>query len=203
MHPTLVTVGVGLALLASASAGMAQDRASDEPTLRVLIVNEAHVPRDVLASAEQDAAAIFEAAGVRIVWVPGDPEHAGDDPDFDVAVTFSASAVPSAIARTVPNNTLGFTVIDRTHAGLLAQFVWVRYDQVDRYALQRQVQISRLCGLVMAHEIGHTLLTAGHSDRGLMRRTWELGVSAPLEHFTDAQADAMRVRLESVRKQRP
>jgi hypothetical protein len=82
----------------------------------------------------------------------------------------------------------------------LAQFVWVRYDQVYRYALQRQVGIGRLCGLVMAHEIGHTLLAAGHSDRGLMRMSWELNPSAPLEHFTDAQADAMRVRLESARK---
>ena len=93
----------------------------------------------------------------------------------------------------------------RDHDGVeqMITMAWraqVFFDQVEAHAERHHVEISRLCGFVIAHEIGHLLLPAGHSERGVMRATWDLRFGL-LDRFTEAQADEMRTRLAHARVQ--
>jgi hypothetical protein len=158
-------------------------------------MNQARVRPEVLRAAEEDATAIFAATGVRLVWL--DEASAANTP-FDVTVKIAAGMKPSMLPNTtVGDLSLGFAAVKATGDGLRGQLAWVFFDQVETHAVQHHVQISRLCGLVLAHEIGHLVLPAGHSEQGLMRATWDLR-SGLLQYFTDAQAAAIRTRLAYV-----
>jgi hypothetical protein len=173
-----------------ASAG--EPHQSHTGTLRVFVMNQAHVRPEVLRAAEDDAAAIFVAAGVQLVWL--DETSAVSEP-FDVTVKITAGMKPSMLPGTaVGDLSLGFAAVKPTGEGIRGYLAWVFIDQVQTHAEHSHIQISRLCGLVMAHELGHLVLPAGHADQGLMRGTWDLRAGL-LQYFTDAQADAIRARL--------
>jgi hypothetical protein len=53
---------------------------------------------------------------------------------------------------------------------------------------------SDLMGKVLAHEVGHLMLSSGHSDRGIMKADLELSPTM-LPRFTDAQATDIRAEL--------
>jgi len=74
--------------------------------------------------------------------------------------------------------------------------VAVRAPHAD--ALERDVAVGRLLGRVLAHEIGHVLLsTTGHAERGLMRQFLDAGeASAPSdENFQLSESDRARLAL--------
>lgn len=193
MDQKTVRVVFGLWVLGFAgTASAAEPRQRDPGTFRVFVINQAHARPEVLRAAEDDAAAIFVAAGVRLVWV--DEVSAATEP-FDVTVKIAAGLTPSMLPTTaVGDLSLGFAAVKASGDGLRGRLAWVFFDQVERHAEQHHIQISRLCGLVLAHEIGHLLLPAGHSEQGLMRGTWDLRAGL-LQGFTDAQAAAIRTRL--------
>jgi len=185
-------IALGLWILGCAGTASA-DVPAQAPAamLRVLVMNQAHVRLELLRAAEDDAAAIFAAAGVQLVWL--DPVSAANEP-FDVIVKIATGMKPSMLPGNAGDLSLGFAAVNATGAGRRGRLVWVLFDQVETHAEHHHIQISRLCGLVMAHEIGHLLLPAGHSENGLMRATWELR-SGLLDYFTEAQVDAMHARL--------
>ena len=115
-----------------------------------------------------------------------------------MTVKIAAGMKPSMLPSNVDDLSLGFAPTKATGEGLRGRLVWVFFDQVETHAERHHVDISRLCGFVMAHEIGHLLLPAGHSDRGVMQAKWDLRYGLP-DHFTDAQADAIRARLAYAR----
>jgi hypothetical protein len=188
------TCEVALGLWILGFAGMA---AADEPrqpqagTLRMLVMNQARVRPEVLRAAQDDAAAIFAAAGVHLVWL--EQASAGNEP-FDVVVKIAAGMTPAMLPHNVGDLSLGFAAANATSEGRRGRLVWVFFDRVETNAGHHHIHSSRLCGLVMAHEIGHLLLPAGHSENGLMRATWKLR-SGLLDYFTEPQVDAMRARL--------
>ena len=155
-------------------------------------MNQAHVRAEVLRAAEEDAGIIFAATGVHLVWL--DEPSAANAP-FDVTVKIAAGMTPAMVPNTsVGDLSLGFAAVAATGEGLRGHLAWVFFDQIETHAEQHHVHISRLCALVLAHEIGHLLLPAGHSERGLMRATWDLRAGL-LQYFTESQADAIRTRL--------
>lgn len=192
------TVGIALALwiLGFAGTASAMDRKDvQSATFRVFVMNQANVRAEVLRAAEEDAAAIFAAAGVQLVWLDA---AAATTTGFDVTVKIAAGMTPSMLPNTaIGDLSLGFAAVKPASAGLRGRLAWVFFDQVEPNAERHHMQASRLCGLVMAHEIGHLLLPAGHSEQGLMRATWGLRAGL-LDYFTDSQADAIRARLASI-----
>ena len=188
-------VALGLLILGFAgtvSAG--EPRQTQSAALRVLVIEEAHVRPEVLRAAEDDAGAIFTAAGVQLVWV--DPASGANQP-FDVTVKIAPGMKPSMRPQNVSDLSLGFAAVNATVEGRRGRLVWVLFDQVETHAQHHHIQISRLCGLVMAHEIGHLLLPAGHSEAGLMRANWDLRTGL-LAYFDEAQVREIRERLPSV-----
>jgi hypothetical protein len=65
---------------------------------------------------------------------------------------------------------LGFAALERASgAGVLAT---IYMDRVRVTARQLGLSTSVLLGRVIAHEVGHLLGSAGHTDRGVMREVW-------------------------------
>lgn len=198
-HKTAGTV-LGLSIIGFAvTAWGGEPRGAEPKTFRVLLMNQARVRPEVLRAAEDDAAAIFAPAGVQLAWL--DQASAQDQP-FDVTIKIATGMRPSMLPHTgVGDLSLGFAAVNATGQGVRGRLAWVFFDRVETYAGAHHIQVSRLCGLVMAHEIGHLVLSSGHSEQGLMRATWELRAGL-LEFFSDAQADEIRIRLAYMREQR-
>ena len=79
------------------------------------------------------------------------------------------------------------------------------YVRIEALAQRRGIDVAKVLGIVMAHEIGHLLLGFGaHSSAGIMSGRWgkfEMDlVAAGLLGFTKEQADVIRravVRLNA------
>ena len=113
---------------------------------------------------------------------------------IDVTVVLVSGAGTTIIAKGVDERALGFAALEEKREGLRGRMAWVFFDRVERQSDKHHIQSSRLCGLVMAHEIGHMLLPAGHTERGLMQATWGLR-SGLLDYFTAAQGEQIQARL--------
>lgn len=195
MGRQLTRFAVGLGMLTVANGAWAKPSSRPEMVqLRVLVVNQVGAEPEVVQAAERDASAIYAVSGVRTVWV--DPAPAGTPrEDVDLTVVLSPEPEPlAAQAKDITEATLGFAVTDPHARGQRGQLVWVFFNRVEAHAKHSHIEIGRLCGLVMAHEIGHLVLPPGHSDRGLMRASWHLQ-PGPLEYFTNDQTAAMHARI--------
>jgi hypothetical protein len=185
-----------------AVAGGAWAQAADHAgmtRLRVLVVNRAGARPDVVQAAERDAAAIYAAAGIQTMWV--EPAPAGTpNEDVDLTVVLRSES-GAALSKNITDASLGYAVTEPGARGQRGRLVWVFFDRVEKHAERNHLPISRLCGLVMAHEIGHLVLPAGHTESGLMRATWDLR-SSLLEFFNNDQRKEIHARLALARADR-
>jgi hypothetical protein len=194
------TAGIvlGLSILGVGGTALAGEPGRVEPKLlRVFVVNQAHARPEVLRAAEDDVVTMFNRTGVRLGWLD---EAAAVNQPFDVTIKITTGMTPAMLPNTaVGDLSLGFAAVNATGQGLRGRIAYVFFDQVETHAGDHHIDVSRLCGLVMAHEIGHLLLPAGHSDQGLMRGTWDLR-SGLLEFFSKAEANAIRRNLAYMRE---
>jgi len=90
------------------------------------------------------------------------------------------------------DNTMGFAI---------GTFASLSFRQVRKEAALMGATPDQILGLAAAHEIGH-LLSQGHSDRGIMRPSWnreDFGVS-PQGAFRFAAEQAQSIRTEVRRR---
>jgi hypothetical protein len=162
--------------------------------IAVQVYNYAQVSSEMLAQAELEAAEIYRAVGVEIVWnnckLPEDsqcaeyldPTHLGVRLLPDIGAALSDS-----------NLTMGLA------AGDLAS---VSLRRVKEEAAAFEVSVHTVLAPTLAHEIGHLLLVAqGHSPSGIMRAHWrcEDYERAPRGAFSFTARQAQSIRAE-VRK---
>jgi hypothetical protein len=154
--------------------------ASAEPQLKlhVRVCNYAAVPAKTLAQAELLTAAIFQAAGVKTVWVDGFPtgglsvraEPLASEPSPDIDVRILTTPMGSQLG--FPQEKLGFAL--QCGSGEGACYASVFYQRVEKLAGQAAASLPRVLACVFAHEIGHLLLGAdSHSERSIMRADWD------------------------------
>jgi hypothetical protein len=193
------TVALTVWILGFAVTASADDHQQAEGhNLRVLVLNQAQVPTEVLRAAEEDAAAIYAAAGVRVIWLEPIEDGSEQGRPFDVAVKIAGGMKSSMRPPGVGDLSLGFAAVKSEGEGRRGRLVWVFFNEVEIHAGRHHIMPSRLCGLVMAHEIGHLFLPAGHSEQGLMRAAWDLR-SGALDYFTAAQTTEIHTRLAFLR----
>ena len=180
------------ALVAAMTAGVAargNAASGPEPVVVVHVTSYVQVSLSDLAEAEQQATRVYRNAGVRTVWTDRAAVTAAPDDAFHVDVILLSKEM---MVHKCQEDGIGAIALGT--ATRATRRVYVFYSRVAEHAASTQSPISRLLGGVLAHEIGHTLLTNGHSPSGIMRATWE-GRIARVPGFTDAQAATIRGRL--------
>ena len=159
-------------------------------TLEVLIMDEVGVPADTLQHAQREASRIFEAVGIRLVWVSGRMPQA---PRYLVIRVVSKPM--SQMSRNP--GVLGTAASSHENGATTASLF---YERIVQESGRLGVDASLLFGHVMAHEMGHLLLPGGsHTPTGLMKAGWDRhqSVLASTGRLTFApnQASLIRARL--------
>jgi len=165
-------------------------------SLTVSVFNYAESSPRILQRAETVAAHILREAGVEAIWRNCDPNLT--DIDHDVNCTQKASPT-NLVLKILPDIavTPGFTH-DTTMGFAIGNFASVSFRQARKEAALMGTTADEILGLSAAHELGH-LMSQGHSDRGIMRPSWnreDFGVSQQgAFKFTPEQANRMRAEV--------
>jgi hypothetical protein len=175
------------ATLFNAGSAPAQDEVR---TLVLHVDNYARLPSDVLARAEREAARVYEAAGVRVVWIHGDDEAERDAGGRHLRVLLLGTEMTH---RKTAVDRIGPDVLGSAARGTDRAYVFTQ--RIIEVALKGGRDASMMLGRVMAHEIGHLLLSEiGHSPRGIMRAHLDLR-NAHFDTFTNPQAREILLAL--------
>src|SRR5262249_2813878 len=173
--------------------------------LVVRVVNSANVPQDVLTRARMEVERIYARSGVPIIWKLETPSDAvyPTRPDlqaFQVIVVITPRCINT---QTCQNESATGTALGSN--GIGTQRAYIFADRVFEIALKfrKRIAIPEPEGLVMghaiAHEVGHLLLSPGHSESGLMTPEFNLQrIQAAVRGdllFTPEQNERMRAVL--------
>jgi hypothetical protein len=180
--------------LAIAGTGRAVSAAQEEQALlRVAIVNHAGVPEDVWLRAQTTASRIYEAAGIKVLWIDSAATAGASTLPSDLTVIVSAT--PPTPGLTSSKHVLGFALQARNRGRLAYAF----FGRIEGFARDTRADAGKMLGHVIAHETGHLLLgREAHALVGLMRGRWHESqaelVSAGNLTFTNDEAAVIRRR---------
>jgi hypothetical protein len=177
-----VGIALGVAGAGNASASPVEPR----PSIEILVLNHANVPATDLLQAQKQAGRIYADAGIDVVWV--EPQAESDRIRLIVSVTAIAPRKPTV---------LGFAARSH-HPHGSASFAF--FGRVEAFARAHNADVAQVLAYVIAHEIGHQLLSFdSHSDDGIMRAVWKRADMAPAKQdrmkFSDEQAKYIRHTL--------
>ena len=170
----ILTLLGAIIILSHVSLGAEGDEAR---AVSIRIHDYAHIQDAELARAQEVVSGMYGAIGVRTDWLEPlqqsegvfDGACAPDCKPSDLMVIILTSAM--ANRGVIPDSIVGFAAAERGGGGRIA---YVIYDRVRDMARGTVADDMRMMGIVMAHEIGHLLLTDhSHSDGGLMRGNWQ------------------------------
>jgi len=189
--------GVTVLLVICFHSWLAAKSESVSPKLRVTVTlyDGVKLSSSELSRAEEEAGKIFLFAGIKLAWISG--PLGSEVNDNTVSEMWNPTSLQlriwsSAMAgnRPTSSDTLGFCLsLKNGDAVVLA-------DVIQKHVIE-PARFSNLLGLAMAHELGHLLLqSAGHSVKGIMRRTLSKEMSMDDERgylrFTSSEAETMR-----------
>ena len=181
--------------------------------VRVLVYDLAYLPPPVLAAAEREAAGVFAAAGVEVIWALGSPS-AAEAHESD----FSGQAPHQGSCQGRSRSTIRLRIVERAPPGFnryalglalpCAKFgvdTTIFRDRIEDVAQNAAAVVPKILGHAIAHELGHVLLRSnGHSIKGLMGARWSQSdfhtVTTALLPFTPEEA--ARIRQEVSRDSR-
>lgn len=176
--------------------GASRGAAAVEPATAVLhIDNCAHVSDEDLKIAKTEAARIYRAAGIRIIWL-SDPlsmgtsskEVVGEPRHLTLILTEDNAPIPPAIDGGA-DSVLG---VAYRAAGRAYVFV----NRVGVASAYRAVDRHWVLAWVIAHEVGHLLLAPNsHSSEGIMRAALAFELATGSHSFTRDQSTTMRAAL--------
>lgn len=171
-----------------------RSRAAERAVLTFVlhVSNQAGTASADRAQAQAQTDRIFKDIGVRIVWSdvgdrPYDPGCAG----FNVLVTLlSADMVRQLSSQGLRENVLG-------SASYAAGRAFIHPGRISKLGARTRSNAGELIGRVIAHEIGHLMLPAGHSPTGIMAAGVDTDPASMSTRFTVPQSRAIRALLES------
>jgi hypothetical protein len=176
-----------VAALFAAHSMVAADR--DRARIVLHVVNYSELPRAVLDSAQAEVATIYDRIGVNVVW--SGPDLSDDDVHPYTLVILSREKGVKMIARDkLGENVLGLAAKASGRAYIFAH-------RVRDISVSHGIDFPKLLGKVLAHEVGHLLLTNGHSESGIMRPVVE-GWTNASEWFTPSQGITIRTTLGGI-----
>ena len=104
---------------------------ADSPTMTVLILNHAGIPREVLAEAQAVASGIYAAAGVKIVWV--EPSSV-PRPSSAFRLTVTILPTASLLGR---SRSLAMGNAPGVNGSAPAKRAYAFYDRIEEFARER------------------------------------------------------------------
>jgi hypothetical protein len=142
----------------------------------IRVYNYARVDPGLLEGAEKVAAVIFENVGVQTAWMdcsvsPGEsPAYAACQSPMGTA-DLVLRILPRRMAKKLPasQDALGSAQLCRESEPACELSVF--YSRIDELA-SKGYRADRILGYVIAHEVAHVLIGAGHSEEGIMRGEW-------------------------------
>jgi hypothetical protein len=185
-------------LRASAAAELSAETAvaaGRETTIVVQVNDYEEVPPADLTEAESVATHIYEAIGVRVIWVHAEVPFA-DPRGVRVHVRLLSREMAN---RMIAKEKIKDDVLGEAIASTYGAYVFV--DRIAPVVFQFAQPYTRVLGLVIAHEIGHILLPGQrHSESGIMSANVNLW-SRKLVYFTLEQGTAIRSLLRRLATQ--
>jgi len=166
-------------------------------TMRVLVLNPAGAPLEVLTGAEAAAARVFRHAGIDTTWrqaseARGAPALvAAEDLATVIIVNLMSEAMEARVR--LPPTAVGFGV-----AG--GRFANIMFGRVERLAHGTSTDLATVLGHAIAHEIGHLLLPPNaHSSGGIMNATLDPLLAAQgVLWFSSREADRVRAGIATL-----
>jgi hypothetical protein len=169
--------------------------ASQQPGLELRITvridDKAGVQGAILKLAEARAAEVFAMSGVKVDWLEGTEANRRK-----LAAPYMILIMAEAPARLkAAMEQLGTDVMGQGAPTIGRAYIY--YDRVLQLRPIPPRDVVSTLGDVIAHELGHLILPAGHSRAGIMRPSVNM-ISRRVETFT--QEEAVQIR-EHVRRQ--
>jgi hypothetical protein len=200
-HSRIQHVGVFTAVACAAVGQAAAEQDVSPPAVYLYLgAGQAGFPSEVLDEAKAQVTRIYRQAGINTVWI-SDRQH-------DAAM---AQPVPGPLLDVlIRSSDAGLRNRSDSLVGLApgagsgrSTTAFVLSDGVRRAARKYQihhVSPAHVLAMAIAHEVGHLLLPAGHSNAGVMRADWDvqdfvLAVRGMLL-FNARQGELMRARLQ-------
>ena len=184
------SLALGLILVTSAygaphTSVTAGTDGSKQITIR--IHDYAQVEFSILVNAERVTDDILQEAGVEVVWIEcSDGPMPAKQPACETPrgpAVLTLNLLPRSMSRRLHLPADAFGVALEDEEGGLGFDAWIFCDLVNDAAAQKQLTRSVLLGTVIAHELGHLLLsTNSHSAFGLMRANWSSKELSAVEH---------------------
>jgi hypothetical protein len=184
--------GYGLALwMGVMGAHAAAGQIAAAPAVRVVIQDGAGVPAGSLERARVEATEIFRLAGISVDWIDAETCERR-------CLIMNITAKPVG-TKSRNRAVVGVTPGARGARGIIA---YAFYDRISIFSAELGLDVAKMLGHVMVHELGHLLLPHGaHSLAGVMRPAWDrTQAKRALEGtmtFTPDQAELIRTRLSA------
>ena len=124
--------------------------------------NLSGAPASVVSSAQAEVVRVYAAAGVSMEW--------GSEAPADDVRSIHVVLVPleSGDLRRIADTVMGAAVWTPLGNGL----AYVFYRRVEEHAALHNAPPERVLASAVVHELGHLLVTRGHSPTGVMRACW-------------------------------
>jgi hypothetical protein len=157
---------IGLALGFGAYPATASAEEASAPRIAILIKNST-IPDAALHRARTVVTHIYAAAGVEVVWFEG---YAPSDLPYLQLTLIVASGAMGGV-KDGDGDALGSAAETQSGCGRVA---YVRWNRIEAFARVEGRRPEVVLGPVIAHEIGHLLLShQSHTDEGIMRARWQ------------------------------
>ena len=167
--------------------------------MNVAVCNLDVVRDAIVAKAKAETDLVFRSAGVTIVWRDCDvfptPAEQEREPWFIVRLR---TGKPPLTVGPASLDVMGKAFVEEHGGGTMAD---AYFQAVQATSAQHHGESGVLLGFVMAHELGHLLLGAGHTPDGVMQAAWSQKQMDALRQrwlrFTQEGAARIRRSLES------
>jgi hypothetical protein len=167
--------------------------------MNVAVCNLDGVRDAIVAKAKTETELVFRSAGVTIVWRDCDvfptPAEQEREPWFIVRLR---TGKPPLTVGPASLDVMGKAFVEEHGGGNMAD---AYFQAVQATSAQHRGDSGVLLGFVMAHELGHLLLGAGHTPDGVMQAAWSQKQMDALRQrwlrFTQEGAARIRRALES------
>jgi len=169
------------------------------PYVTVVVNDAVGVRPSILLRAEDEAARLFERAGIDIEWRNCGRYIQEDVEDCNVHGTNRFVLHIVRTGQTDSDSVFGVAFLGEDGRGKYSD---VFYDRIAETASGSDVPLVQLLAAVSAHELGHLLLgTHSHAFAGIMAARWQkqslCKIAMGSLYFTHEQSGLMRGRLET------